>query len=89
VALAQSLPTGTAMGFSVDYQFAQGEPNPSSRYLWVVEPSNGPPAKIGVRLQEHGTLQTFVLQLRPEHGPFKSHIEDGQGSRLSRSIPLQ
>jgi len=89
VALAQTLPTGTAMGFSVDYQFAQGGPNSSSRYLWVVEPSKGPPAKMDVRLQERGTLQTFVLQLRPEHGPFKSHIEDGNGSRLSRSIPLR
>ena len=89
VALPQTLPTGTAMSFSVDYQFTQGAPNPSWRYVWVVEPSNGPPAKIGVRLQERGTLQAFVLQLRPEHGPFESHIEDGQGSQLSRSIQLQ
>jgi hypothetical protein len=89
VALAQTLPTGTAMGFSVDYEFTEAGPNPSSPYLWVVEPSRGQPVKMGVSLRERGTLQTFVLQLRPEHGPFKSHIEDGHGNRLSQSIPLR
>ncbi len=89
VALPQTLPTGTAMGFSVDYQFTQGGPNPSSPYVWVVEPSKGPPAKMAVQLKQRGTLQTFVHKLRPEHGPFTSHIEDGQGNRLSRSILLE
>ena len=90
VALPQSLPTGTAMGFSADYQFVQGEPSPSSPYFWVIRPSKGQPVKLEVRLKRKGTLPpTFVQQFRPEHGPFQGHIEDAEGNRLSPSIPLR
>jgi len=89
VALPQSLPTGTTMGFSIDYQFTQGRPSPSSPYAWVIEPSRGQPVKQPVQLRERGTLQGFVPGLRPEHGPFKTHIEDAQGNRLSASAPLR
>ena len=78
------------MGFSAEYQFTQGGPNPSSSYFWVIEPSNGPTAKLKVRLQDRGTLPlVFVPQFRPENGPFQSHIEDGEGNQLSPSIPLR
>ena len=90
VALPQSLPTGTAMGFSADYQFVQGEPSPSSPYFWVIRPSKGQPVKLEVRLKRKGTLPpTFVQQFRPENGPFQGHIEDAHGNRLSPSIPLR
>ncbi len=86
VALAQTLPTGTAMGFSVDYEFTQGGPNAASQYVWVIEPGKGPPVKFLVRLSRKSTLQVFVLKWRPPDGPFQSHIEDTSGNRLSRSI---
>lgn len=90
VALPQSLPTGTAMGFSADYRFVEGEPSSSSPYFWVIQPSKGQPVKLEVRLKREGTLPpTFVQQFRPEHGPFQGHIEDGEGNRLSQSIPLR
>jgi hypothetical protein len=89
VALAQTLPTGTAMGFSVDYEFTQGGPNPASQYVWVIEPGKGPPVKFPVRLSRQSTLQVFVPKWRPPDGPFRSHIEDTSGNRLSRSIPLR
>jgi hypothetical protein len=89
VALAQTLPTGTAMGFSVDYQFTEGQPNPSSLYVWVIEPAKGPPARIKVRLSSKGTLQGFALGWRPEHGPFEGHLEDARGNWLSGSLPLR
>jgi len=88
VALPQSLPTGTAMGFSIDYQFTAGQPGPSP-YLWVIQPGKGQTAKQPVQLQRQGTLQMFVLQFRPENGPFHTHIEDAQGNRLSRSVLLK
>ena len=88
VALPQSLPTGTAMGFSVDYQFIGGRPGPSP-YLWVIQPGNGQTAKQPVQLQPQGTLQVFILQFRPENGPFHTHIEDAQGNRLSPSLLLK
>jgi hypothetical protein len=89
VALAQTLPTGTAMGFSVDYEFTEGQPNPSSRYVWVIEPAKGQPVKFAGPLSRKSTLQVFVQQWRPENGPFQSHIEDLSGNKLSRSIPLR
>ncbi len=88
VALPQSLPIGTTMGFSVDYQFAGGEPG-SSLYLWVIKPSKGQTIKQPVQLRAQGTLQGFFPPLRPENGPFSTHIEDAQGNRLSKSLPLR
>jgi hypothetical protein len=89
VALAQSLPTGTAMGFSVDYRFTQGSAQGASRYVWVIQGNQLEPVRLDVELQQQGTLQTFVTQWRPEAGPFRCHIEDGGGQRLSDSVPLR
>ena len=89
VALPQSLPTGTAIGMSVDYVFTVGQPLPSRRYVWVIEPAKADPVKQPVQLSQSGTLQAFFLQLRPEHGPFHVHIESSDGSRLSTSILLR
>ncbi|MFH1923481.1 MAG: hypothetical protein ABIP48_26775 [Planctomycetota bacterium] len=90
VALPQSLPTGTAMGFSADYRFTDGQPSPSSRYFWVIEPAKGEPVRMEVKLNDEGTLPpTFVPSFRPENGPFRTHVEDGYGNRLSPSLPLR
>jgi len=88
-ALAQTLPDGTAMGFSVDYQFTQGQPEPSAQYFWVIERAQGSPTKQAVRLQARGTLQGFVTHFRPEHGPFQAYLEDARGNRLSPTVPLR
>jgi hypothetical protein len=89
VALPQSLPTGTAMGFSVDYQFSSGQPDPSADYFWVIQPSKGQAARQPVRLKPQGTLEMFVLEFRPENGPFQTCIEDKSGTRLSKTVPLR
>jgi len=88
-ALAQTLPDGTAMGFSVDYQFTQGQPEPNAQYFWVIERAQGSPTKQPVRLQARGTLQGFVTDFRPEHGPFQTRLEDARGNRLSPTVPLR
>jgi len=88
-ALAQTLPTGTAMGFSVDYRFANGQPSTSAEYLWVIQTGDGQLLKKPVRLQSRGTLQDFVPQLRPKNGPFRTHMEDYRGTRLSESLELR
>lgn len=92
VALPQTGPTGTMMSFSVDYRFIRGEPHSSPRYIWVIERANGEPLGHIARLATKGTLQTFILQWRPEQGPFRTHIEemsaDGSTRRVSRSVPL-
>ena len=89
VALPQSLPTGTAMGMSVDYRFTAGEPQPSRQYVWVIEPAMGDPVRQPVRLSTRGTLQAFFPQLHPRNGPFQAHIESPDGSRLSNSVSLE
>ena len=89
VALPQSLPTGTAMGMNVDYTFTAGQPLPSRPYVWVIESAKAGHVKQPVPLSQSGTLQAFFTQLRPQHGPFNTHIESSDGSRLSKSVPLR
>jgi hypothetical protein len=90
VALPQTLPTGTAMSFSVEYEFIRGGPNPSATYFWVIEPGKGQAARFQVRLGNSGALPpAFIPGWRPEHGPFQTHIEDASGTKLSRSTPLR
>jgi hypothetical protein len=78
------------MGFSVDYQFIQGQPQPSEQFSWVIERSQGTPARIPQKLQPKGTLEQFLTTgWRPEQGPFRTHIEDYSGRRVSESADLQ
>ena len=88
-ALAQTLPTGTAMGFSVDYEFDSGQSDSAAVYFWVIKPSGLQPLRQPVRLQSEGTLQTFVPNLRPDDGPFETHIENQRGTNLSTPLKLR
>ena len=93
VALAQTFPSGTGMSFSVDYQFRQGGPNASNRYVWVIEGQSGKPLERPVKLSADGNLPLIVPGLRPEAGPFSSHIveitPDGSRQKVSRSVPMR
>ncbi len=77
------------MSFSVDYEFAQGQPN-TAGYIWVIERARGAAAKLPVKLAAKGNLQIVMTTTnwRPEEGPFHSHIEDRQGNRVSESIEM-
>ncbi|WP_145050384.1 hypothetical protein [Lignipirellula cremea] len=92
VALAQSLPTGTAMGFSVDYQFQHEQPRVDCRYDWIIVNGKGEAVRIEAgRLRPQGTLQTYVTIWKPEHGPFQCYfLETTSGSSrlLSNKIAL-
>jgi hypothetical protein len=89
VALAQTLPTGTAMGFSVEYEFVGRRPTGSATFFWVLVPGKGQTVRQPVQLNARGTLQGFVQRFRPEHSPFSTHIEDQSGNRLSKSLPFR
>jgi hypothetical protein len=80
VALPQSLPTGTAMGFSVDYQFVGGGPNSHVQYVWVIKPPSGPALESAVQLESRGTLQTFVIPWGPVRGDYQMRIDAVTGS---------
>lgn len=93
VALPQSLPTGTAMGFSVDYQCEEST-SQAYRYLWVIEPAGSKAAwSQPVRLKAAGTLQMFVSEFRPEDGPFQCYLVEvdsaGAPRRRTRSEDMQ
>jgi hypothetical protein len=90
-ALPQTLPTGTAMGMSVDYVL-QGElPASAAATVWVIESAQGEQA-IPVQLNAKGNLMTFV-NMRPEHGPFRSYLavvySDGRKVPISRKIDMR
>ena len=88
VALPQTGPEGTIMGFSADYQFASGGPQTGMKYFWLIKGAGGKAARIPVRLEQQGNL-ALLLPWRPEDGPFQGHIEDSGGNRLSGTIDLR
>jgi hypothetical protein len=75
VALAQTLPDGTGMLFSIDYRFTAGGPDRYTRYAWVITPQNAKPLRQEVLLREEGTLQAIMRGMVPEVGPFQCHLE--------------
>lgn len=74
LALPQTLPNGTAIGFSVDFRFRKSKPNPEEQYVWEIKDGKGIIRRLAVNLSGlRGTLQQFV-PIRPEEGPFVSRI---------------
>lgn len=77
VALPQSVPSGTAIGFSVDYTFTSGGPQSALRYVWVIRAAAADQTwEQAVQLKQQGQLQTFVTKWRPEQGPFETFIAE-------------
>jgi hypothetical protein len=87
VALPQTGPEGTLMSFSVDYEVGQADPS-SAGYVWVIERAHGAAHKQKAQLAKKGNLMVLIQGWQPEDGPFKSHIEDAKGTRLSESIEM-
>jgi hypothetical protein len=85
--LEQTTPEGNAVGFHVDYQVANGEPNPAG-YVWVIERAHGDPERQKVKLDRQGKLETMLLGWRSEQGPFHSHLEDADGKQVSESVEM-
>jgi hypothetical protein len=88
-ALAQSLPTGTAMGFSIDYRFAANF-IPNARYGWIIQPPQGNAVAIPVRLQQQGTLSQFIPEWGAMTGTYKLQLvvidANNQPHPMSRPI---
>jgi hypothetical protein len=89
VALPQTLPEGSVMTFSVDYEFLPGHmPSSSNRYFLVIRPPQGTPARIAVQLKPKDTLMT-ITNWPPSDGPFWAHLEDVSGRRISEPVQLR
>ena len=74
IAVPQSLPTGTVMAISVDYE-VYAELKPSFRYALVVKSGAGEIVS-EFKPQSSGNLSVFFQQLKPEHRPFTARIEE-------------
>ncbi len=90
LALPQLLPTGTAMGMSVDYELRGTLPSSATQVFWVIEPSQGAQASIPVVLQDQGNLATFVVEMKPDQGPFRCQLvaQLSNGSLTPVSSPV-
>lgn len=88
VVLSETVSDGTVLNFSVDYQFVEGEPG-TSDYFLVIDRASGPPATEFVRLGREGTLPVSLPGWTLEEGPFRSHLEDQDGHRVSDSIRMR
>ena len=87
VALAQTLPDGTAVLCSMDYQWTSGGPEPGTEYVWVVKLGDGKqltgPADVK---KPRGTIQMVLRGVRPDDGPFQGAVfvkEAAPGANLT------
>ncbi len=78
VALAQTLPTGTAMMFSVDYTFSGRR---SGNFGWAIY-GNSKAMVRPIKLNAQGNLMTYHPAVKPADGPFECQIVEIVGSNL-------
>jgi hypothetical protein len=90
VALPQTLPMGTGIGFSANYEFSSGNPRSSSRYFWVIFNRQGQSMPISVRLSNEGSMPPAFIGWQKYQAPFTCHIEEvtPQGNRRKISDKL-
>lgn len=90
--LPQTLPNGTSVAFSVDYEVSGAGLNSTDQYVWVIERNGGTAHKQVVRLEQRGTLQAMT-PFRPEQGPFRSYLTavaaDQSEKRISQSVDMR
>ena len=81
------------MGMSVDYVLTNALPSAAERTVWVIESAQGASTDVPVRLDAQGNLMTFVTDMRPEHGPFRSYLAivfaDGRKVPISPKIEMR
>jgi hypothetical protein len=94
VALPQTLPDGTQVGFSVDYKFRSYTPDAQAQYVWEIRSVDGSIEQLAVQIAgKKGTLSQF-LPVRPEMAPFTSRIcvvegQEGQLTPLTDWVSMQ
>lgn len=93
VALQQTLPEGTAIGVSVEYEFIRGAPASGARYALVVQPARGGAVELPVQLEASGTILAYTYDLRPDQAPFTASLHEftagGETRSLSESVKLR
>jgi hypothetical protein len=75
VALAQSLPDGTSVMISMDYEWIDGGPEAGAEYGWVVELGNGQRMSGAANVSKRrGTVQGILRGIKPDQGPFRGAV---------------
>ena len=81
------------MGMSADYVLQRTLPTSAVRTVWVIESALSGSRDVPVSLNARGNLLTFVTDMRPEHGPFRSYLAillaDGRKVPISPKIDMQ
>ena len=83
--LPVSLPDGTSMAFSVDYQCVNFERAADQKTIWVIEGNSSRPFVTEVVLQDRGEL-SILTPFRPEDGPFLSSLAELMDDQSRRTI---
>jgi hypothetical protein len=92
VALPQSLPEGTTVMVSVDYNFTDGGAPGATPALCRITPTTGEAVEYEVELLVRGTWQAALLSMKPEQGPFRAQFFEPEGDPprpLSAEIDLR
>ncbi|MBI1900244.1 MAG: hypothetical protein HYS13_03895 [Planctomycetia bacterium] len=97
VALPQTGPNGTLMGFSVDYYLIAGSLHGQARYAkfhWVVEGAAGFRLSTQIpQLKQDDNLLLLQDGWRPENGPYRSYVveerRDGKRVVVSNVCPMR
>ena len=76
----QLLPTGTGVGFSVEYRFTRLGPQKGTKYIWVIRSRSGKTMARQVPIKGEGRLQTVIPEFRPDDKPFQTMILEVKGS---------
>jgi hypothetical protein len=92
VALPQSLPSGSAMTFGLQYHVASGALDPANNYEWVIEPPHGIAWKQQVTLERQGELNALISEWPPETGDYTTYIQQigptGSATIISKKLKL-
>lgn len=89
IALAQTLPDGTNVLCSIDYQWVSGGAQQGAEYVWVIELGNGHrmsgPANVA---KARGTIEPILRGVKPDQGPFRAAVYMKRTSSGSAPEPV-
>lgn len=75
IALAQTLPDGTSVLCSIDYQWISGAAQQGAEYVWVIELGNGQRMTGSANVAKRsGTIQAILRGVKLDQGPFKAAV---------------
>ncbi len=91
LSLAQTLPTGTAVGFNLSYRWIGTPPTDLGLTAVAIRSRNGDTQFLPVQFDRRGGSLNFFTDFRPDAGPFQIALGRGilqEGARDPEFVPL-